>query len=61
MTGFHRVLRFPLPILIPLTVPHSLLSGPGTIGQLVADVPSGISLTLTPRNWERVETDTCSS
>jgi hypothetical protein len=41
--GVLRVLRFPLPILIPLTAPHS--SGAGTIGQLVADVPSGLSLT----------------
>jgi hypothetical protein len=40
--GFLRVLRFPLPILIPPTAPHS--SGAGTIGQLVADVPSGLSL-----------------
>jgi hypothetical protein len=36
-TGFLRVLRFPLPILIPPTA--------GTISQLVADVPSGLSLT----------------
>jgi hypothetical protein len=35
---------FPVPILIPLTAPHSS-SGAGTIGQLVADVPSGLSLT----------------
>jgi hypothetical protein len=41
--GFLRVLRFPLPILIPPTSPHS--SGAGAIGQLVADVPSGLSLT----------------
>jgi hypothetical protein len=41
--GFLRVLRFPLRILIPPTAPHS--SGSGTIGQLVADVPSGLSLT----------------
>jgi hypothetical protein len=38
-----RVLRFPLPILIPPSAPHS--SGAGTIGQLVAAVPSGLSLT----------------
>jgi hypothetical protein len=44
--GFLRVLRFPLPILIPPTAPHSSSSsGAGTIGQLVADVPSGLSLT----------------
>jgi hypothetical protein len=40
--GFFRVLWFPLPILIP---PTSLSSGAGTINQLVADVPSGFSLT----------------
>jgi hypothetical protein len=40
-----------LPILISPTAPHSssssslLFSGTGTIGQLVADVPSGLSLT----------------
>jgi hypothetical protein len=44
--GFLRILRFPLPILIPPTAPHyHLSSGAGTIGQLVADVPSGLSLT----------------
>jgi hypothetical protein len=45
--GFLRVLRFPLPIPIPLTAPHSSSSSfdAGTIGQLVADVPSGLSLT----------------
>jgi hypothetical protein len=42
-TGFLRVLRFPLPILIPPTAPHTY--GAGTIGQLMADVPSGLSLT----------------
>jgi hypothetical protein len=41
--GFLRVLRFPLPILILPTAPHS--SGAGTIGQLVAEVPSGLSPT----------------
>jgi hypothetical protein len=41
--GFLRVLRFPLPSLIPPTAPHS--SGAGTIRQLVADVPIGLSLT----------------
>jgi hypothetical protein len=41
--GFLRVLPFPLSILIPSTAPHS--SGAGTIDQLVADVPSGLSLT----------------
>jgi hypothetical protein len=41
--GFLRVLRFPLPILILPTAPHS--SEAGTIGQLVGGVPSGLSLT----------------
>jgi hypothetical protein len=45
-TGFLRTLQFPLPILIPLTAPHSSSSsGARAIGQLVADVPSGLSLT----------------
>jgi hypothetical protein len=43
--GFLRVLRFPLPIFIPLTAPQSPSSGAGTIGQTVAAVPSGLSLT----------------
>jgi hypothetical protein len=43
--GFLRVLRFSLPILIQLTAPHHLSSGAGTIGQVVADVPSRLSLT----------------
>jgi hypothetical protein len=42
--GFLRVLRFPLPMLIPAAAPHSS-SGAGTIGELVADVTSGLSLT----------------
>jgi hypothetical protein len=49
--GFIRVLRFPLPILIPQTTPYSSSSGAGTVGQLVADVPSGLSLTLPPKNY----------
>jgi hypothetical protein len=49
--GFLRVVRFPLPILIPPTTPHSS-SGAGTIGQIVADVPSGPSLTP-PRESKR--------
>jgi hypothetical protein len=45
-TGFLRVLRFPLPILIPPTAPyHHLSSRAGTIGQLLADVQSELSLT----------------
>jgi hypothetical protein len=45
--GFLRVLRFPLPILIPqlLHILHHLPPGAGTIGHIVADVPSGLSLT----------------
>jgi hypothetical protein len=44
--GFLRVLRFPLPILIPPTAPHSSsIIGAGTTGQLATDVPNGLSLT----------------
>jgi hypothetical protein len=43
--GFLRILRFPLSIFITPTAPHSSSSGAGTIGQLVAVVPSGLSLT----------------
>jgi hypothetical protein len=42
-TGFLRVLRFALSILIPPTA--HLSPGAGTIGQLVADVLSGLSPT----------------
>jgi hypothetical protein len=45
-TGFFRVLRFTLPIVIPPTAPHSssiILAG--TIDDLVTDVPSGFGLT----------------
>jgi hypothetical protein len=44
--GFLQVLRFPLSILIPPTAPHSLSSSSGasTIGQIVANVPSELSL-----------------
>jgi hypothetical protein len=45
--GFLRVLRFPLPF-IPPNSPSSQSPGPGTIGQLVADLPSGPSLDSTP-------------
>jgi hypothetical protein len=41
--GFLRVVRFPLP-LIPPTAPHSA-SAAGTVGQTVADILSGLSLT----------------
>jgi hypothetical protein len=46
--GSVRVLLFPLPIFIPLNSPSSQSPGAGTIGQLVADVPSGPSLDSTP-------------
>jgi hypothetical protein len=42
--GFLRVLWFPLPI-TPPNAPHSSSSGAGTVGQMVADMPGGISLT----------------
>jgi hypothetical protein len=42
---FLRVLQFPLPVDIPPTDTHHLSSGAGTVGQLVADVPNGLSLT----------------
>jgi hypothetical protein len=38
-TGFLRVLRFPLPIVIPLTAPHSS-SSIIRVGQVVADESS---------------------
>jgi hypothetical protein len=41
---FSEYFGFPCQILIPLTAPHSS-SGAGTRGQLVADVPNGLSLT----------------
>jgi hypothetical protein len=46
-SGFLRVLRFLLPILIPSTLHtnYHVSSGAGTIGQLVADLRSGLSLT----------------
>jgi hypothetical protein len=45
--GFLRVLRFTLPIRIPPIVPQSSsIIWAGTIGQTVAAVPSGLSLTL---------------
>jgi hypothetical protein len=51
--GFLRVLRFPLTIFIPPTVlhiQHHLSSGVGRIGELVADVPSGLTLTPPEEN-----------
>jgi hypothetical protein len=44
-TGFLRILRFLLPILFHRLLHTHLSPGVGTIGQLVADVPSGFSLT----------------
>jgi hypothetical protein len=44
--GFLRVLRFPLSIIIPPTAPHSSAIGRGWYNRpVVADVPSGLSLT----------------
>jgi hypothetical protein len=44
--GFLQVLRFPMTILIPSTALRlSTIVRAGTISQLVADVPSGLSLT----------------
>jgi hypothetical protein len=42
-TGFLRLLRFPLPIIIPPTASHS--SSSSTIGQTMADIPSGLGVT----------------
>jgi hypothetical protein len=48
--GFLRVIRFPLPIhILPIAPQSSLSSGAGTVGQRVATVPSGLSLTP----WEK--------
>jgi hypothetical protein len=44
-TGFPRVLRLPLPILIPSNVLTHQSCGAGIIVQLVADVPSELSFT----------------
>jgi hypothetical protein len=48
--GFLRVLRFPLPILIPPTSPHSS-SGAGTIGQLVWPHPKKMKKLKLLKNW----------
>jgi hypothetical protein len=37
---------------------HHLSSGAGTIGQLVADVPSGLSLTTAQKNKKRYNIET---
>jgi hypothetical protein len=39
---FFKVPRFPLPVLIPPLLHAHLSSGAGTVGQLVADAPSGL-------------------
>jgi hypothetical protein len=58
---FLRVLRPPLPILGQPIAPHSSSSsGAGTIGQLVADVPSWLSLTP-PQETKTSMTDTMTS
>jgi hypothetical protein len=46
--GFLRVFWFPLSVLIPPNSQSSQSPGAGTIGQLVADVPDGLSLDSTP-------------
>jgi hypothetical protein len=57
---FLRVLRFPLPFsFYRLLHTHHLSSGAGTIGQLVADVQSGHSLTL--RHETKKQKLACSS
>jgi hypothetical protein len=46
--GYLRALRFPLPGFILPTAPNSLSSsGAGTLSQLVAEVQSGLGVTLT--------------
>jgi hypothetical protein len=50
--GFLRVFRFPLPIVIRQTAPHSSSIRAGTIGQLVADVSGGPTLT-TPQGKKK--------
>jgi hypothetical protein len=43
VVGFPGALPFPLPIIIPPTAHYHLSSRTRTIGQLVAEVPSGLS------------------
>jgi hypothetical protein len=50
--GFLRVLGFPLPILIPQTAPYSSIIWGWYNRPVVADVPSGLSLTP-PQETER--------
>jgi hypothetical protein len=46
--GFLRVLRFPLPIIVPPISPASLSPGAGTTGLLETAVPSGPNWTPPP-------------
>jgi hypothetical protein len=46
--GFLRVLRFPLPIIIPPNSPSSYSPGAATVGLLVTAVPSGPNWTPPP-------------
>jgi hypothetical protein len=48
--GFFRVLRFPLPILIPPTAPHSSYMVIGTIGQFSGRRTKWTQSHPTPRN-----------
>jgi hypothetical protein len=57
--GFLRVLRFPLPILIPPTAPQSPSYEAGRIGHLMADVPSGLSLTPPKKNTSSYTWSSC--
>jgi hypothetical protein len=58
---FLRVLRFPLPILIPPTTPHSSSIIWGcTIGHISVDIPSGLSLTKKLKK-KKVEQETSRS
>jgi hypothetical protein len=54
--GFLRVLRFPLPIIIPPTSPHSssISSWAATVGQIVADLPKWTQSHPTPRHLKKV-------
>jgi hypothetical protein len=53
---FSEYFGFPCQLSVPrLLHTHHLSSGAGTIGQLMADVPSGLSLTPPPRNPTRKE------
>jgi hypothetical protein len=53
-TGFLRVLRFPLPILIPPTAPHSSSTIRGRYNRpVVVNVPSGLSLTPPPKKRKK--------